>query len=151
LLRSALRWLRIDQTDQIAASLMCSCVVLARSDKRPAGAATDWRLDEMPGHRVAPEQQETSRRPQPLAPHTQPPTAILADAHCAVYRVRDTLCVLTSSRRDLRASQQTQRTARRQGTSTWTRSSTAKQGMQLEKSGVGGSSSTELRRHHLRQ
>ena len=33
----------------------------------------------------------------------------------------------------------------------WMHSSAAKQGMHLERSGVGGSSSTELRRHHLRQ
>ena len=52
MLRSALRWLRIDQNDQIAASSMCSCDVLTRSDRRPAGAGTHWTL----GNVVAPEQ-----------------------------------------------------------------------------------------------
>ena len=40
MLRSALRWLQIDQNDQIAASSMCSCTLLACSGRRPAGAET---------------------------------------------------------------------------------------------------------------
>ena len=115
MLRSALRWLRIDQNDQIAASSMRSCVVLARSYRRPAGVElctghrrtwSRWKkawtisfaqdgpqlhhgIPRQPGHSKVHTQQETSRRPQPLATHTRQPHTLNHRAH------------LTQSRRDL--------------------------------------------------
>ena len=153
MLRSALRWLRIDQNDQIAASLMCSCVVLARSDRRPAGAGTHWTL----GNVVAPEQSWTIdfgqgiprthhelEKPGHRAAHDsagdEPPTATARTAH-------STAASSDLAQRDSHRNTSAAGTGQHSGGS-W---ATAKQGMQLERSGVSGSSSTELRRHHLRQ
>lgn len=147
MLRSALRWLRIDQNDQIAASLMCSCVVLARSDRRPAGAGTHWTL----GNVVAPEQGWTINFGQgiPRTHHElekpghrtahdsvgdEPPAATACTAHS------------TAASSDL-----ARHAPHTVAAGTGCTAAAAKQGMQLERSGVSGSSSTELRRHHLRQ
>lgn len=154
MLRSALPW-RVDQNDQIAASSMCSCVVLARSDRRPAGAGTRWTL----GNVVAPEQGWTinfgqdiperimNSRSQDIAQRVEsagdePLTAAARTAR------------LTAAHSDLAQHAITSIQDSRIGAGQhgwWGVGCTAKQGMQLERSGVGGSSSTELRRHHLRR